>query len=109
MIENAIEPVTGVSQPHKASFPPSARQVDYFDIQEAGMGRVGAGGLVGIVEMFPDFFPAGAVFRVRSARARTRCELLELRKVGGGVSGAPRTSGKTAVDPRPTAPTPLPT
>ena len=55
-------------------------QVDYFDLREVGMGRVGPGGMIGIIEMFPDFFPGGLPFRVRTARARTRCELLELRQ-----------------------------
>ncbi len=62
--------------------------VDLSDARDVGVGRVGAGGLVGAAELFPDLFPRGAAFRLRTARARGWCELLELR--GGDLEGLVR-------------------
>ena len=55
-------------------------EVDLCDVGGVGVGRVGAGGLVGAAGLFPDLFPGGAAFRLRTARARVRCELLELQQ-----------------------------
>ena len=71
--------------------------VEVLDLNGDPVGRCGVGGLVGAVEMFPELLTlpatasqgAGAsvgaaappaAFRVWSARAWTRCELLELRR-----------------------------
>ena len=53
-------------------------EVELADACDLRTGRCGPGEIVGALEMFPDL--GGPLFRVHTARARERCELLELRQ-----------------------------
>eukprot|EP00292_Cryptomonas_paramecium_P003233 CAMPEP_0113702340 /NCGR_PEP_ID=MMETSP0038_2-20120614/25133_1 /TAXON_ID=2898 /ORGANISM="Cryptomonas paramecium" /LENGTH=638 /DNA_ID=CAMNT_0000626447 /DNA_START=128 /DNA_END=2041 /DNA_ORIENTATION=- /assembly_acc=CAM_ASM_000170 len=55
-------------------------EVAIFEVSEIMKCRYGPGAIVGVMEMFPDLMPKEHCYRLLGARARNKCNLLELRR-----------------------------